>query len=31
VPTLSTKADDIARVIEDEIVSGVIPPGTVLR
>ena len=29
--TLSTKADDIARVLEDEIVGGVIPPGTVLR
>jgi len=28
---LSTKADDIARVLEDEIVGGVIPPGTVLR
>ena len=28
---LSTKADDIARVLEDEIVSGAIPPGTVLR
>ena len=31
VTALSTKADDIARAIEDEIVSGVIPPGTVLR
>ena len=31
MPELSTKADDIARVIEDEIVGGVIPPGTVLR
>ncbi|HEY6075227.1 MAG TPA: GntR family transcriptional regulator, partial [Gaiella sp.] len=29
--TVSTKADDIARELEDEIVSGVIPPGTVLR
>lgn len=29
--TLSTKADDIARVLEDEIVGGVIPPDTVLR
>src|SRR5512139_1932121 len=28
---LSTKADDIARVLEDEIVGGLIPPGTVLR
>jgi DNA-binding GntR family transcriptional regulator len=28
---LSTKADDIARALEDEIVGGVIPPGTVLR
>ena len=27
----STKADDIARVLEDEIVGGVIAPGTVLR
>jgi DNA-binding GntR family transcriptional regulator len=27
----STKADDIARVLEDEIVGGAIPPGTVLR
>jgi len=31
VSTVSTKADDIARELEDEIVSGVIPPGTVLR
>ena len=31
VPTLSTKADDIARVLEDEIVGGAIPPDTVLR
>ena len=31
MPTLSTKADDIARELEDEIVSGHIPPGTVLR
>ncbi len=29
--TLSTKADDIARVLEDEIVAGAIAPGTVLR
>jgi DNA-binding GntR family transcriptional regulator len=29
--TLSTKADDIARVLEDEIVSGAIEPETVLR
>src|SRR5262245_20353572 len=27
----STKADDIARLLEDEIVAGVIAPGTVLR
>lgn len=27
----STKADDIARVLEDEIVAGAIAPGTVLR
>ena len=27
----STKADDIARLLEDEIVSGAIAPGTVLR
>ena len=31
VSTLSTKADDIARELEDEIVSGVIAPGAVLR
>ena len=31
VTTVSTKADDIARELEDEIVSGQIPPGTVLR
>ena len=31
VATLSTKADDIAIVLEDEIVSGAIPPGSVLR
>jgi DNA-binding GntR family transcriptional regulator len=31
VPALTTKADDIARVLEDEIVSGAIPPGRVLR
>ena len=29
--TPSTKADDIAVVLEDEIVSGAIPPGAVLR
>ena len=29
--TESTKADDIARLLEDEIVAGSIPPGTVLR
>ena len=28
---MSTKADDLARLLEDEIVSGVIPPGSVLR
>lgn len=31
MPSLSTKADDVARVLEDEIVSGAIAPGTVLR
>src|SRR6478609_1917204 len=31
VTTLSTKADDIARVLEDEIVGGLIAPDTVLR
>jgi len=31
VTTLSTKADDIARLLEDEIVAGSIAPGTVLR
>ncbi len=31
MPALSTKADEIALVIEDEIVSGAIAPGTVLR
>jgi DNA-binding GntR family transcriptional regulator len=31
VPALTTKADDIARVLEDEIVAGVISPGIVLR
>jgi len=31
VSTLSTKADDIARLLEDEIVAGSIAPGTVLR
>jgi len=29
--TTTTKADDIARVLEDEIVGGAIEPGTVLR
>jgi DNA-binding GntR family transcriptional regulator len=29
--SLSTKADDIARVLEDEILAGGIAPGTVLR
>jgi DNA-binding GntR family transcriptional regulator len=28
---LTTKADDLARVLEDEIVSGAIVPGSVLR
>ena len=31
MPTLSTKADDIAQVLEDEIVAGLIAPGVVLR
>ena len=31
MPALTTKADDIARILEDEIVSGAIPPGQVLR
>lgn len=31
MPTLSTKADDIARLLEDEIVAGLIAPGAVLR
>lgn len=31
VPGLTTKADEVARTIEDEIVSGAIPPGQVLR
>jgi DNA-binding GntR family transcriptional regulator len=31
VTTLTTKADDIARVLEDEIVGGRVAPGTVLR
>src|SRR5262245_49632325 len=31
VQLTSTKADDIARVLEDEIVGGLIAPGTVLR
>src|SRR5436305_6747499 len=29
--SLSTKADEIALVLEDEIVSGLIEPGVVLR
>jgi DNA-binding GntR family transcriptional regulator len=28
---VTTKADDIARALEDEIVSGAVPPGQVLR
>lgn len=31
VTMLSTKADDIARLLEDEIVAGAIAPGVVLR
>jgi DNA-binding GntR family transcriptional regulator len=31
VSTATTKADDIARALEDEIISGAIPPGQVLR
>ena len=31
MPLLTTKADDIARILEDEIVSGAVPPGQVLR
>jgi DNA-binding GntR family transcriptional regulator len=31
VSSLSTKADDIARLLEDEILAGQIAPGTVLR
>ena len=31
VPVLSTKADEVAQTLEDEIVSGAIPPGQVLR
>jgi DNA-binding GntR family transcriptional regulator len=31
VPDLSTKADEVARILEDEIVSGAIPQGQVLR
>jgi DNA-binding GntR family transcriptional regulator len=31
LPSLSTKADEVARVVEDEIVSSAIPPGQVLR
>ncbi len=29
--TLTTKADELARILEDEIVSGAFAPGTVLR
>jgi DNA-binding GntR family transcriptional regulator len=31
VSVVTTKADDVARTLEDEIVSGVIPPEQVLR
>jgi DNA-binding GntR family transcriptional regulator len=31
VATFTTKADDISRALEDEIVTGAIAPGTVLR
>ena len=31
VPVLTTKADEVAQTLEDEIVSGAIPPGQVLR
>jgi DNA-binding GntR family transcriptional regulator len=31
VPAPSTKADEVARTLEDEIVSGAIPPGRLLR
>lgn len=31
VPTESTKADEIALILEDEIVSGALEPGVVLR
>jgi DNA-binding GntR family transcriptional regulator len=31
MPGLSTKADEVARILEDEIVSGAIPQGQVLR
>src|SRR5437660_7651514 len=31
MPSLSTKADEIALLLEDEIVSGAIEAGTVLR
>ena len=31
MPSLSTKADEIALVLEDEIVSGAIEAGVVLR
>jgi DNA-binding GntR family transcriptional regulator len=31
VALASTKADEVARALEDEIVSGAIPPGQVLR
>ena len=31
MPVLTTKADEVAQTLEDEIVSGAIPPGQVLR
>src|ERR1700677_4593491 len=31
VPSLSTKADEVARILEDEIVSGAIGQGLLLR
>ena len=31
MPALTTKADEVARTLEDEIVSGAIPPGLLLR
>jgi DNA-binding GntR family transcriptional regulator len=31
VSVVTTKADEVARTLEDEIVSGAIPPGQVLR